>query len=115
MTTPIILSDHGDIMFFESQNDLLSYIESPDIGRFRVFDSKGLCLKLRTADNHHNAIGWVSLTTLTLEETCESDQEALRNLLVSFLGQLGLLTASLNHVSLEELVNATLKRIGYTK
>lgn len=48
MKPPLVLYDQGDLMLFESAEDLERYVESTDIIGYRVFDSNGDIVHLTT-------------------------------------------------------------------
>lgn len=61
MKLPLILCDNGDVALFESVAHLECYLESPDIGGYRVFDASGDVLQLTTVEPVSDKKGWLNL------------------------------------------------------
>lgn len=115
MRPPIILVEGQDINFFSSANALESYLESPDIACYRVFDADGRRLRLTTdvpPPEGSRRVGLVAIgrVKVSLWDPPEAAPAELAKILSDFLktltGQPGMAT------DLGELIREVAKQIG---
>ena len=97
MKTPIIVSENGDIAFFNSIEDATSYLEPIDVenNEYDFYDAEGLILKaLPTKPN----------ITILEPETKEINTDKLISILKKFYENIGLENNWIQKSTLEDLV-----------
>jgi hypothetical protein len=111
ITTPIFLSDGGDLLIFESVDDARGYIEAVDVvdGVYVAYDSQGRLLKLGISASLSKQV-----VEIDIAEVEPTHQETLRNVLMEFLKAAHRSESLLAQDSLEELVIKSLPyKISY--
>lgn len=104
MVLPIILSDSGDLLIFESIDEALRYIEPIDVKNnvYRGFDSQGRLLRLATVYPYKTI-------SISLAEEYPHHKDDLVQELKYFLSFMGVSREWIENASLEELVMEALK------
>lgn len=118
MRLPLILCESGDVSLFESVEDLESYVESPDIAGYRVFDANGNLFHLTTAQPTSNKTGTVHVIPVfpVRIDIVESPVNAARELETLLRGFLLHATGTLyDQMILSELLGILQKTIGFTR
>jgi hypothetical protein len=114
MQAPFVLIGDGDLAIFRSASDVERYVESPDIDLYRVFDCRGV--RLRLVSNEAPPSGkWVASVVpvqLIEPDVEEYDAPALAEALRAFLIETG------THVTADDKLEVLLLRFeqehGYT-
>jgi hypothetical protein len=117
MKAPFILYDKGDISIFESMETLTRYVESPDLINYRVFDSDGLEIPLKSTGDCVDRSPWrlISIDPVAVEST-EVLVDSSNDLVAILREYLKLLEPDKNVsiLSLHALISMVRGRIGFT-
>lgn len=113
MKMPLFLIDRGDISIFSSSQDLLGYVESPDISDYLVFDAVGCQLELQSVIGRGDMIFDVNKVCLVEMDGMSPQPGTLCECIRSFLSSLNVFTYE--RIDLSELVDIMIEKIGYTK
>ncbi len=122
MTMPIVVSEQGALLLFESVADAERYLEAIDVedGRYVAYDSEGGVLRLTTTDELRPMLFGLlrakSKRVIVEAQVAQQDPGKLRDELVVFLGHLGVSAAELTDVKpLTALVSLAIEKAGFTK
>lgn len=117
MSTPLILSDQGDIAVFETVRDLERYVESPDVAAYRVYDATGrryFFKGYRNPSRDSAVFQKVELVELDEENPGPDESDDLMELLRSYLRRVERRDSG-DTLSLQQLVQKTVELSGYTR
>jgi hypothetical protein len=115
MIPPLILFDKGDVLLFQSVDELQSYIESPDVSNYRLFDADGQVLSLSVVapdPSRKKPIELVSVSRVVVGDSREKAATELELLLRDFLSR----ATGKNYMgtSLHDLLVLLQTTIGFT-
>ena len=98
MRPPLIISEHGDLLVFDSKEAAEGYLEAIDVanGEYVGYDSEGRLLRLVPA--------WPHSTTIMEGEPEPNHKEELRSTLMKFFSQLGLPDDWIRQASLQDMI-----------
>jgi hypothetical protein len=121
MKLPIFLYDNGDISIFQSVVHAENYIESPDIldNEYIVFDADGIPLKLSTSKQAKFKLFGLELISVSRVSIKEHDNDIkvddkLKIALKAVLLKLDVNNEYVNNADLNDLVNMSIEKIGYS-
>jgi hypothetical protein len=102
MKSPIVVDEHGSVLFFKSVKDAEKYLEPIDVrnNEYIAYDSEGRLLQL---------IATTPQITIKDGELRPLHAEALHQLLIQFFLRLGISEDHLKLASLQELVTRGLE------
>lgn len=114
MKPPIIICDSGDVLIFDSLKKAEVYLEPIDIVDrvLPAYDSEGKELIVGVTDQETARKGVYSpgsRVILTESKNGQFRKDELRSVLTDFLARIGLPSAYLNSLSLQELLEIGLK------
>lgn len=107
MKPPLIVSEHGDVMVFETAEHLEQKLEPPDVlnDEYVAYDSEGRRLSLQVADHR---------VRVSATEAEPSHADELREVLANFLTRTGH-GEGRSALSLSGLVDALVHAHGYSR
>jgi hypothetical protein len=122
ISPPIVVIDGSDISIYKSVSEAERHLEGPDVkdGRYLAYDSEGRLLKLDAIGVKRTSL-FVGISMVDIgyvKITAESETlhvEPLKDLLIKFLTRFSIDGDWLHRASLNELLNACITHIGFTR
>jgi spore coat polysaccharide biosynthesis predicted glycosyltransferase SpsG len=111
MKLPIIISENGDLSFYEKVEEAELYLEATDVknNEYRAYDASGKLLSLEIETRGEPPLDFVVVCE---NENSAEDVKKLREILRKFLFHLNISTSEAS--SLQGIIKKCIDRVGYT-
>lgn len=123
MTPPIIINEHGDVVFFKSVEEAERSLEAIDVEshEYDAYDAEGRVLQLSVKTGQTSTLlGLLRAEVKTvaiapLDDQPQDARDRLRAVLADFLSRQGGATESLGSESLESLLRLSIEHAGFAR
>ncbi len=123
MKPPIIVTEPGDVVVFETVREAEVYLEAPDVkeGRLKAYDSEGRLLSLEQESEPGLKLFGITLIVdpgivkIGREESFTTHKDELKHVLVEYLIATGVDQNSLEGATLENVLAQVITRQGFTR